>query len=156
MPCDTLRDQLIGAWSLQTYALVGQQRGDEMHPLGHNPAGLLIYTSDGFMSATLQTRSRAPFASHDMYGGTETEYSEAGRTYLSYAGMFSVDEDTSRVTHHMTLSYFPNWTGQSQVRLVECRGDVLLLATDKPVLGGGGLRTAQLSWRRVHSNIVNW
>jgi hypothetical protein len=52
----------------------------------------------------------------------------------------------------MAVSFFPNWFGQRQVRLVEVNGETLRLSTDGPQRVNGALKTATLTWRRAQPN----
>jgi hypothetical protein len=52
----------------------------------------------------------------------------------------------------MAVSFFPNWLGQRQVRLVEVNGERLQLSTDGPQRFNGALKTATLTWRRAKPN----
>jgi hypothetical protein len=53
----------------------------------------------------------------------------------------------------MAVSFFPNWPGQKQVRLVEISGERLHLITDGPqAILNGVLKTATLTWRRAQAN----
>jgi hypothetical protein len=108
-----------------------------------------MYTPDGYMSAQLQKSARSAFVGGDMYVGEPAEYVEAGRTYIAYSGRFFVDEESGTVSHEMAVSFFPNWTGQTQIRLIELKMDHLHLATDGPQLFNGKLRTAKLTWQRA-------
>jgi Lipocalin-like domain len=52
----------------------------------------------------------------------------------------------------MAVSFFPNWLGQRQVRLVVVDGKRLQLSTDGPQRFNGVLKTATLTWRRAQPN----
>jgi hypothetical protein len=52
----------------------------------------------------------------------------------------------------MSVSFFPNWLGQRQVRLVEVNGEHLQLSVDEPQRFNGVLKTATLTWRRAKPN----
>ncbi len=120
-----LRDRLIGAWKLVSYEDRPVDGSDPVYPMGKNPQGIIMYTPDGFMSAQLATPDRAHFASGDWFDATDAEYREEASTYISYTGPFHVDEDAQTLTHTMFISLFPNWTGQTQPRVVRMEGDRL-------------------------------
>ncbi len=146
----TLRDQLIGAWKLVSYVATPTDGSPPLYPMGENPFGIILYTADGFMSAQLMSAGRAHFASGDWYRGTDKEYREEATTYLAYSGPFHVDEETQTLTHSMFVSLFPNWTGQTQPRVVAIEGDMLYLGTQSPVPSGDRMVMAQLKWRRAN------
>ncbi|WP_211274029.1 lipocalin-like domain-containing protein [Neoasaia chiangmaiensis] len=147
-----LRDRLIGSWMLKSYVETDVKTGARHHPLGQSPLGIILYTPDGYMSVQLQARDRDPFLTDDMYRGTAAEYFAAGRSYLAYSGRFFIDEGKGRLSHEMAVSLFPNWFGQTQIRLVELRDNRLHLATDGPQRFNGALKTADLVWMRAVSN----
>lgn len=62
---ESLREQLIGAWELVSYVERPVDGGPDRHPMGEEPAGIIMYTPDGFMSAQLMTPGRPAFASGD-------------------------------------------------------------------------------------------
>ena len=147
-----LRDQLVGAWQLVRFTERNVETGAENFPFGEYPLGLILYTSDGYMSAQLQSADRAPFAERDLLRATPEEYAAAGRSYVAYSGRFFVDETKQSLSHEMAVSFFPNWSGQRQVRLVKIDGDVLQLSTDGPQRFNGALKTATLTWKRARRN----
>ncbi|MDN7672675.1 lipocalin-like domain-containing protein [Burkholderia oklahomensis] len=142
-----LRQRLIGAWALESYAEIDAQTGATSAPLG-----FIVYTPDGYMSAQLQARERAPFAGDDPYGGAPDEHVAAGRTYLACAGRFFVDEATGALSHEMAASLFPNWLGGPQTRVVELTDDVLHLGTPAPQRVNGALKLARPVWKRAPLN----
>ena len=148
----SLREQLVGAWALTGCVERDSETGVESHPLGERPLGLILYTADGYVSAQLQCRERRPFADGDLLRATPEEYAAAGSSYIAYSGRFFVDEDKKSLSHEMAVSFFPNWLGQRQVRLVEVNGKTLRLRTDGPHRFNGALKTATLTWRRAQPN----
>jgi hypothetical protein len=119
------------------------------HPLGERPKGIIMYTPDGYMSAQLMRPERRPFASGDWFDGTEEEYREEASTYIAYSGPFHVDEEKRTLTHSMLVSLFPNWTGQTQPRVVKIEGDKLFLSTESPLKSGGKIVMSYLQWQRA-------
>jgi hypothetical protein len=148
-----LRDRLIGAWSLVSYAETDTKTGQTDHPMGERPEGLILYTPDGYVSAQLGSSDRQPFESGDMYTGRPEEYTASGSSYIAYSGPYYVDEAKATLQHEMSVSLFPNWQGQRQVRIVKIEGDSLHLATDAPQEFGGSTKTASLFWRRAAVNV---
>jgi hypothetical protein len=149
---NSLREQLAGAWALSTFVERDIETGVENHPLGARPLGLIMYTPDGYVSAQLQRRERLAFADADPLRATAEEYAAAGSSYIAYSGRFFVDEDKKSLSHEMAVSFFPNWFGQRQVRLVEVNDETLRLSTDGPQRFNGALKMATLTWRRARPN----
>ncbi len=147
-----LREQLVGAWTLTGFVERDIGTGVENHPFGEHPLGLILYTPDGYVSAQLQLPERPLFASGDLLRATPEEYAAAGSSYVAYSGRFFVDEGKKSLSHEMAVSFFPNWFGQRQVRLVEVNDDYLRLRPDGPRRVDGVLKTATLTWRRAQPN----
>ena len=81
-------------------------------PLRSNPRGLIIFTTDGYMSAQLSTADREGFSFGDRFDGTTDEYVADASTYIAYSGPYRVDDLAAILTHTMEVSLFPNWTGR--------------------------------------------
>jgi hypothetical protein len=152
-PAGSLREALVGAWQFVSCVETDAETGEIFLPMGPHPLGFILYTPDGYMSAQLSGTDRANFARDDMYGGTPEEYVAAGISYLAYSGPYRVDEASRTVEHGMDVSLFPNWQGQRQLRIPELDGETLVLATDRPTLFAGSLKTARITWRRVTPNL---
>ena len=146
---DKLRDQLIGAWKLVSYVAKPVDGSAPFYPMGEKPMGIIMYTPDGFMSAQLMRPDRSTFASGDLFDGTAEEYREEASTYIAYSGPFHVDEEKKTLTHSMFVSLFPNWTGQTQLRVVKIDGDILHLSTASPIKSSGKTVTSYLQWKRA-------
>jgi len=156
---ESFRSRIIGAWELVDYhAYAESDPSDKIYPMGRDCQGIILYTPDGYMSAQLQTPGQPHFAQNDLSGGTQEELAEAGKNYLAYTGPFYVDESGEQpiLRHHMSVSSFPNWLGNTQRRLVkitEENGDKYLnLAPDGAIDVGGEKRVPNLKWRRLPDN----
>jgi hypothetical protein len=134
---------LIGAWSLETF-VTDEPGGRERPRFGPNPAGYLIYTADGHMSATLMGAHRAPLPAPDGSSATHTEVTASLANFLSYAGRFEVRGD--HVFHHVEVSVFTNLVGTTLERQFALTGDVLTIRTLPPEIWGSSNR---LTWRRA-------
>jgi len=149
----SLRETLIGAWRLVSSVETDIKTGAVDRPLGDKPEGLILYTPDGYMSAQLSAADRPNFESGDMYKGKPEEYVAAGLTYLAYSGPYYVDEGNRIVEHEMSVSLFPNWRGQRQVRIVVLDELELHLSPSRPLLFNGSLKMATIIWRRANPNL---
>jgi|SRR5208282_4023902 len=146
---EKLRDRLIGTWKLISYTEKPVDGSGTVYPMGENPIGIIMYTPDGYMSAQFMRPHRRPFASGDWLDGTAEEYREEASTYIAYSGPFHVDEETRTLTHSMFVSLFPNWTGQTQPRVVKIEDDILHLSTESPIKSTGKAVIAYLQWKRA-------
>jgi hypothetical protein len=123
----TLRDAILGAWELVSFVARDAATGDDRHPLGTAPRGLILYTADGHMSAQL--------AESDM------------GDYIAYGGRYSVDEETSTLHHDVTISMMPELLAQPQFRNAAVDGDLLTLSATSA--DDAGVTThSRLLWRR--------
>ena len=105
-----------------------------------------MYSGDGYMSVAFMREGRPRFTSGDIRGGTVEEKVAAVDGYTSYCGRYKVEG--GRVVHHIEVSLFPNWIGESQERSYELEGDRLTLSTPLMLVGGMQLST-HLIWERV-------
>ncbi len=149
---NSLREQLIGAWKLVSYVEIPVDGSEPTYPMSKEPMGIIMYTPDGFMSAQLMHPQRNHFASGDWFDGTDAEYKQEASTYIAYTGPFNVDEEKQTLTHSMFISLFPNWTGQTQPRVVKIEGDLLHLSTAFPRVSKGKTVNSFLKWKKAVAN----
>jgi Lipocalin-like domain len=124
----TLREAILGAWELVSFVARDVATGEDRHPLGAAPRGLILYTADGHMSAQL--------AESDMSG------------CVAYGGRFSVNEETSTLHHDVTISMMPELLAQPQFRNAAIDGDFLTLSATRA--DDTGVTThSSLVWRRA-------
>jgi len=141
------RALLVGSWDLVAVENRGTN-GEVERPFGDQPRGRITYTADGFLSAHVMHAERASFATGGLYSGTPAEKAAAYDSYIAYYGAYTVDAAARTVTHAITGSLFPNWTGSSQTRFYALDGDVLTLSTP-PMERDGKEITVHVVWRRA-------
>lgn len=146
---ETLFEKLLGTWILVELIEVPVNGGEITHPMGGNPKGLIIYSPDGFMSAQIMDTNRKNFNQEHWINATPEEYTEEGSTYLAYSGSFKTDDAKQMVSHTMFVSLFPNWTEQTQNRIVHFKNGLLHLESEKPFTSNSRLVTHKLTWKRV-------
>ena len=154
MVSKSLRDRLIGAWSLVSYEERPVDGSPSFFPMGTSPKGIIMYTPDGFMSAQLSKPDRKLFASGDWFKASDAEFRDEATSYIAYAGPFHVDEEKQHLTHSMFISLFPNWIDQTQPRVVRIEGDQLFLSTANPISSGGKTVNSYLAWRRADASTM--
>jgi hypothetical protein len=69
------------------------------------------------------------------FNGVPEEYREQVSTYIAYSGPFQVNEEKRTLTHSMFVPLFPNWTGQTNPRVVKIEGERIHLSTESPNMG---------------------
>lgn len=146
MPSEQVGLTLVGTWDLGSCEI---RRSDDnvAYPFGADAVGRIAYDGAGRMAVHLMRRDRPDFASGDMLRGTPQEIEAAWSGYLGYAGTYVVDEPAGTVTHRITISSFPNWVGDDQVRFFRLEGDTLELTT-APLTYGGVSVVVALVWVR--------
>ena len=145
----TLLEKLIGTWMLVELIEVPVNGGEITYPMGENPKGLIIYNPDGFMSAQIMNLERNNFQQEHWTNATTEEYTQEASTYLAYSGSFKTDDEKQIVSHTMYISLFPNWTGQTQNRIVIFKDGFLHLESEKPFTSNSRLVTHKLTWKKV-------
>lgn len=132
-----LASRLEGSWRLSTYTEADQD-GVITLPVGPEPAGSIVYASDGRMSAQIMSKSWSPGAAN-----------AADAYYVAYSGVYLVDEAQYLVEHHIEISAIPGWLGTVQRRTVsfDAQGR-LTLASVAPIQTTSGSMSAHLTWSR--------
>jgi len=121
-----LRQALPGGWLLESF-VSRRDTGPVRHPFGEQPSGLILYTTDGHMSAQL-----TPGPGHE---------------FVSYGGRFEVDETAETVTHHVLIATMPELLLEPQIRHAQVEGDRLTLSA-RVTSADGGTTHSTLVWRR--------
>lgn len=146
--------KFIGVWKLMACEM-RFPNGRVFYPFGTKPAGYIIYTEDGYMSASLMNTER-PMVGMTIeklnltkYGffkpiflNAAYRYFKAATAYVSYSGPYEIKGD--QVIHHCEVSLFPEWTGTTLSRDYEFAGDKLYLRAPVP---NGGLY--EFVWERT-------
>ncbi|MGA2418462.1 MAG: lipocalin-like domain-containing protein [Candidatus Acidiferrum sp.] len=139
-----MRDELVGTWRLVSVRTISASRKRNDAPYGAKPSGFIIYTAEGRMSATIGFDGRPPLSANDWRLAPAEERAEAFKTFLAYAGSYSVMED--RVIHHVEVSSVQNWVNTDLLRMVRFAGDTIILTT--PPAGEEAL-AYELTWQRL-------
>jgi len=135
---------IFGAWNLVAIE-AEDENGNTSYPVSGNMTGRIIFTPEGYMSATIMTDGRPNFAANDLLSGTDDEKARATEVYMSYSAKFRQDGD--RVFSSVDISLLPNWIGTTQERILSFRGDQMVLSTvDIPL--DGKTYTTHAIWQR--------
>lgn len=136
-------DGLIGHWRLRSWT--GRtDEGEEIRHGGEHPQGDLLYLPSGRMAVQICHDGRARFGSRDLDAGDEGLQASAYRTYIAYAGTYSVPEP-GVVVHHVEIALHPDQAGMDKSRSYELDGDDLTLRT-QPVVTAGSAASSILRW----------
>ena len=136
-------DGLEGTWKLVS-ASSRTSAGEPCEgPYGPSPVGFLTYTRDGRVAALISYGGRKPLP---FGGGTQEEQAVAFKTFLAYAGRYSISGEN--VTHYIEVSSIQNYVGRELVRSLKFQGDRIILTTP-PTMVNGIIQTVELIWQRL-------
>ena len=135
----SLASALIGTWQLVRWELVYEDRRRAECPLGDDAVGFLIYTGDGYVSATLARGKRAPLNASDR------AKARAFDAYFGYAGRYEVRGGT--VVHKIAIAPNPALSGVETLRNISLEGDRLILSG--PDFSAQSPRSHRIIWRRA-------
>jgi len=140
--------ELIGTWQLVDWKVTIGDR--VVRPFGGSAVGLLTYTDEGRMMASLMREDRTRLDTSSFAGADALTRAGAAAGYISYAGSYEVRGD--EVHHDVELSLFPDWVGATQTRTIrwveEAEGTTALeLSYVQP--GTGKEATNTLRWHRI-------
>lgn len=136
-------EQIHGAWMYADWQ-IRYPGGRISHPFGLDAGGLLLYTADGFMTATIMANGRKALSQANPRLASVQEKSAAFDTYFSYAGRWRLD--ANRVLHEVTLALNPGLIGTLQWREATLEGERLILSAKENTAEGE--RHHALCWRR--------
>lgn len=123
---------LLGSWSLVRFEDT-DTNGVVVKPFGDHPRGLFVYDATGHVSINIaRNPAAAPFASGDDDKGSDAELRAAFDGYVAYFGTYRVDPVRHVVTHVVTASLQPSYTGTDQLRPYRLTGDVLVIGGPRP------------------------
>jgi hypothetical protein len=144
-----LQDNFIGTWTLKEWSVTHLASDQKHYPFAGNCAGHIIYTADGWISATLMDTQRQPVEQERFQligaknqllknewpeAGTDTQelvrrYALAAMGYVSYTGRYVVEGD--QVRHQVQDSNIPQWPGVTLTRDFVFEEDCLILTAEQ-------------------------
>ena len=142
------KEELHGTWQLESWTIGYSDRDDFSYPFGEDPTGLLLYTADGWMSASISRNKRELLPQDVSFRKLpDAVKAEAYTSYFHYAGRYRVV--SGDVIHYVTQSLNPNFPGTEQLRHAELDGQTLVLSgKDK---SGEITRFHSLVWHKLAS-----
>jgi len=112
-----LDQRLLGTWVLDSFTL-DSDAGDQIAPMGPNPVGYVTYGKDGWMSFQVSAAQRQFYEVPTQDGGSIDQTLAAARSFLAYAGPYTVDEAQAAVSQQVAYCLIPNWVGDVHKRYV--------------------------------------
>jgi len=135
-------DKLVGTWTLVSASSTTSTGERDQAPYGPSPTGFLRY-ADGRMTALISYGGRKSLS---IGGGGLEEQAEAFKTFLAYAGRYTLNGE--QVTHHVEISSIQNYVGRDLIRYIKFQSDQITLITP-PTRINGKLQTVELIWQRL-------
>lgn len=126
-----MKSKIVGTWLLERFLIESSQK--EQRDWGSNSQGLLIYTSSGHMSVSIN---------RDVEKKSAIEAQNYFDSILFYSGTFSVDGEI--VKHQVTQASNPTRIGKELVRFAKLEKDLLTLTSPDESFG-----RAILTWRKI-------
>jgi hypothetical protein len=139
--------QLVGAWRLVDWRI--EYRRGTSRPFGAGAGGVLVYTADGWMSATMWVGSRTPWSAASARQASVESRATAAVEYLNYCGRWRLEGDI--VEHLVEGALNPLLIGTRQLREARLAGDLLVLAAEESAAASGAARRHVIEWRRPGS-----
>lgn len=136
-------EKLLGTWKLVSASSTTSKGERNETPYGASPAGFLTYSADGTVTALISHSGRKSLTAG---GGSLEEQAEAFKTFLAYAGRYTLSGD--KVTHHVEVSSIQNYVDKGLVRVVKFEDDRIILRTP-PTKMDGKIQTIELIWQRL-------
>jgi hypothetical protein len=141
----TLKDQLVGSWTLVSAETV-ETNGNRVPLVKGTPMkGLLFFTADGRVSFQVIGEHQR-LASNDRIKMTAEEMKAMAESALSYFGTYTVNEAEKSFTMKIEASTFQNQTAIAAAkRMVELNGDDLKITNPGRLAGGQTINV----WKRA-------
>ena len=136
-------DKLVGSWKLISVSSKSRDGRTSESPYGAAPTGVLSYSPDGRMSALISFDGRKPLP---VGGGTPEDQAEAYRTFLGYAGTYSLKGD--KVIHHVEVSSIQSLVDKDLIRTVKFEENRIVLTTP-PTPIQGQTQIVDLTWQQI-------
>lgn len=143
------------------------------YPMTKNVQGMILYTSDGYMSAQLWIPGQPAFTPDS---ASEAQWAETGKRYFAYGGPYYISEEEGKVKlrHGFRIASRPDLVNEIQIRAwrFEDEGKLLILSSEEPTevkvrsqkdraymensteVSQGELRMPELRWREMPNNIA--
>ncbi|MDB5967005.1 MAG: lipocalin-like protein [Polaromonas sp.] len=148
---ESLTHSLLGTWQLLRWDITYSDGRAPTLPFGDQATGLIQYTGDGWMSASIARGGRPRLSSDSVRSAPEAERLSAFESYFQYAGPYTLQTTGGQpqVVHHVTHALNPNFVGSRQVRNIDFSGGGLTLSASDKVPGTAVDRHHRLIWSRA-------
>ena len=128
---EKMKNEIVGTWLLERFLIESSEK--EQRNWGSNSQGLLIYTSSGHMSVSINK---------DVENKSAVEAQNYFDSILFYSGTVTVDAKT--VKHKVTQASNPTRIGKELIRYAKLEKDILTLTSPEESFG-----RAILTWKKI-------
>jgi len=137
----SLKEQLIGTWTIGPCDWVNPDGTKRPLVIGSNPVGQYIFTGNGRFS--FQVAAEIPrFASGDYREYTPEENKAVSQGSMAYFGTYTVTDADKTIALHIERSSIPNLNGTDGRRIVTAISADEMNWTNPTPLGGGSISCA--------------
>lgn len=106
---------LVGTWRLVSFVVTSGAQGVDRQYWDQQATGLIIYTADGHVAAQLYDARRPKLGKE--WNQVDADAARSSFVGLAtYFGRYTVDPETSTVTHMVEGAMSPDWVGARLVR----------------------------------------
>jgi hypothetical protein len=146
-PLPQAADRLVGGWLLERWEIAyGDGRAPTL-PFGERPTGLISYTPDGWMSATISAPDRPTLSQPSPRSTPAEELAKAFTSYFAYAGRWRVEGE--EVVHEVRWALNSAMVGTEQRRQMTFGEGAALTLSAEDRDPKGVVRMHRIFWRRA-------
>ena len=139
---------LAGGWQLVRWEIAYDDGRAPAYPFGADATGILVYSPDGCMNASISRAGRTPLSSESTRSAPAEERLAAFESFFSYGGRYRIED--GHVIHSVAQSLNPNFIGSEQRRKIDFGSDgALTLSASDGIPSTGKQRHHRLIWKRM-------
>jgi len=137
---------LVGAWKLVRWEISYSDDRPVSLPFGEDAEGMIIYSPNGFMSASLHRATRGPVSTQYVLQAPAEEKADLFASFMFYGGPYRIEGED--VIHSVEHALNPDLVGNDQLRHVAIDGDELTLTGEEKIEAAGLTRFHKVLWRK--------
>ena len=137
---------LVGAWKLVRWEIAYSDDRPISLPFGDDAEGMIMYTPNGYMSASLHPAKRGPVSTQYVLQAPAEEKAELFTSFMFYGGPYRIEGED--VIHSVEHALNPDLVGAEQLRHVKFDGDCLILTGEEKIAATGLSRFHTVRWQK--------
>lgn len=142
---EELKQILEGGWQLDNW-YIEYADGKQTFPFGEDAIGLIIYASDGTMSATISKNNRAKLDASNPRHVDDSTKADLYDSFFHYSGTWEVIDGSAH--HNLMLALNPNMKDTIQIRAIDLSDNNQTLVLSAKEDTANKQRTHNISWKR--------